>query len=44
MNDLRLLQQIDPNKKIISLEFKYFIHQLQANQFTIANASIAHKV
>lgn len=23
MNDLRLLQQIDPNKKVISLEFKY---------------------
>lgn len=23
MNDLRLLQQVDPNKKVISLEFKY---------------------
>lgn len=26
MNDLRLLQQVDPNKKVIALEFKYCLY------------------
>lgn len=40
MNDLRLLLQIDPTKKIISLEFKYFCCYVFYRQITSLDAMI----
>lgn len=44
MNDLRLLLQVDPHKKIISLEFKYAFDNNKANSKFITDDAIASKI